>query len=297
MASLSMKLALCARQGLLRGTPGARPAISGPGQGKSRRSESDSLLSLVTLTIADGQDEPRRMFFRVVSVKRTRSAASDEQRLLKKNAFFFAYYTHEPYFYCDRSDFDPIYGEAVHRCLYSSGFEPLPLSGHDLASLRQIRLHRDGKLPPLALTRRPLYNAANPFNILDTSDEVGEELELASRSIPSLSKLTLKSSSQFTASPAVQDFHQGRLPLLTENLDFEVITSGPDVLKGLNSMVNNSRVPYFGPLLPHWVQEVGNRGRNVIHINVDKENHENSTHLRAAKRGEAEEKADHGMED
>lgn len=82
----------------------------------------------------------------------------------------------------------------------------------------------------------------------------------------------------FQESKAIQDFHNGRLPLQTKNLDFEMVVSGPDVLKGLNSMVNSSRVSYFGPLLPKWVQEVGNRGRNVIHIN-DKENGEfgNST--------------------
>ncbi|TRY67308.1 hypothetical protein TCAL_03318 [Tigriopus californicus] len=220
----------------------------------------------------EGQAEPRRIFFRVTSVKKTRSLKKDEEHLLKKPAIFFAYYPSEPYFYCDKPIFDEFLGEALSECLFSSGFDPLPLSGPHLDSLRQLRLHRDGKLPPVNVGRRPLYNAPNPFNILATEpNETEEELEFASTSLPALSRLTLKGSSKFTESKAIQDFHNGRLPLQMKNLDFEMVASGPDVLKGLNTMINSCRVSYFGPLLPKWVQEVGNRGRNVIHIN-EKEN-------------------------
>lgn len=227
----------------------------------------------------EDQEEPRRIFFRVTSVKKTRSLKKDEEHLLKKPAIFFAYYPNEPYFYCDKPIFDQYLGEALSECLFSTGFDPLPLSGPHLDSLRQLRLHRDGKLPPVQIGRRPLYNAANPFNILEPEpNETEGELEFVSSALPALSRLTLKGTSKFTESKAIQDFHNGRLPLQTKNLDFEMVVSGPDVLKGLNSMVNSSRVSYFGPLLPKWVQEVGNRGRNVIHIN-DKENGEfgNST--------------------
>lgn len=59
----------------------------------------------------EDQEEPRRIFFRVTSVKKTRSLKKDEEHLLKKPAIFFAYYPNEPYFYCDKPIFDQYLGE------------------------------------------------------------------------------------------------------------------------------------------------------------------------------------------
>lgn len=94
------------------------------------------------------EDSAKRVFFRMCSVRKTRKQATgNEQMLLKKVPTFFAYYPGEPYVYCDKSNPDDVYAEAIKECFGASEVTPIPLSGPNLDSLHRMRLTRDGHRP------------------------------------------------------------------------------------------------------------------------------------------------------
>jgi len=185
--------------------------------------------------------------------------AQQETRVMKKAPVYYVYVPGEPYFYASVSQPCPDTCQAIVDFLKCSGYQPVSLVGHDLSSLRQLRINRDVNQ-----------------DTVDTSFKVSGGTDL-----PKLQSFTVECQSKFRTPLLEKSTHDFiRRPdndplaannaLLEGNEDpdddsftFKAVFTGPDVLKGFDNLCQEG---YFHKPYPNWMTQAPQKGRNTVKI-------------------------------
>ena len=91
--------------------------------------------------------EEDRIWFRISTTKKTKDRIKDMEKVHKAKPTLVVYYPGEPYFYSVPNMME-VLSSSLARCLGCMGSQELPLAGRCVASLRRLRLGRDGRDGP-----------------------------------------------------------------------------------------------------------------------------------------------------
>lgn len=189
-----------------------------------------------------------------------------EIKVMKKAPTYYVYVPGEPYLYASTSEPCPDTCQAVVRFLKCSGYSAVPLVGKDLSSLRQLRISRDK-------------------NVCREPEEMSVEGFFGGGALPKLERFTVDATSTFRTKSvaeshdiikpgggeadalhhreALAELNNTTVPPEGEAFTCKAVFTGPDVLRGFESLCSNG---FFLKPYPNWMIQAPYRGRNYAKI-------------------------------
>jgi len=183
--------------------------------------------------------EEDRIWFRITTTRKTKNRAKDMERLYKAKPTLVVYYPGEPYYYSAQNLADDL-TLSLARCVGAKESKELPLTGRCVASLRRLRLGRDGRYGPTDKAR--LDNER--FTVMGRDEGESQKEEL-----PKLDKVTVSCEMEL----------EGTGDML--GMTMEVV--GQDVIGGLMDLVELGIIDKPAPM---WVANLPTAGRNKFHL-------------------------------
>jgi len=184
--------------------------------------------------------EEDRIWFRVSTTKKTKDRIKDMERVHKAKPTLIVYYPGEPYFYSVPNMME-VLSSSLARCLGCLGSQELPLAGKCVASLRRLRLGRDGRDGPTDKARLDM----DRFTVVGR-----QEQDVAMKeNQPKLDKVTVSCEMELEG--------------MGEKLGMTLVTVGHDVIGGLMDMVELGIIDKPAPM---WVANLPTAGRNKFHL-------------------------------
>ena len=184
--------------------------------------------------------EEDRIWFRITTTRKTKDRMKDMERVYKAKPTLVVYYPGEPYFYSVPNMMADL-SSSLSRCLGCKDSKELPLGGRCVASLRRLRLGRDGRDGPTDKARLDM----DRFTVVGT----GEEGMAVSDQQPKLDKVTVSCEMELEGTG--------------EKLGMTLEAVGQDVIGGLMDLVELGIIDKPAPM---WVANLPTAGRNKFHL-------------------------------
>ena len=191
-----------------------------------------------------------RIWLRVAAVKVSKNRARDRVKLERARPSFLVHFPGEPYFYAGAGLREEV-GEAVAGVLGCQGWERLPLDGHQVDSLRRMRLGRDARDGPVRA--RPGKDAR--FGVAGGVEGAG-----GAPPQPLVEKGTFRLEGEFKGREALV---QPNLLEADVRLGQVMTVSGKDIVTGLLALAAEG---VFDSPAPLWLTNFPTAGRNQVSV-------------------------------
>jgi len=186
--------------------------------------------------------EEDRIWFRITTVRKTKDRSKDMEKLYKAKPTLVVYYPGEPYMYSVLNLTEDLQ-MSLARCVGAKESKELPLTGRCVASLRRLRLGRDGREGPTDKARL----GKERFTVVGREQEEGESQEEEEQ--PKLDKVTVSCETEL----------EGTGDML--GMTMEVV--GQNVIGGLMDLVDLGVIDKPAPM---WVANLPTAGRNKFRL-------------------------------
>jgi len=198
------------------------------------------------------ESHENRIWLSISFTKKTKDRSKDKARLVRSKNYYVVYYPGEPYVYSAGGKMPSDLVLAINECLNAKGCLQVPLSGHHLDSLRQLRLNREGRSDPL--TAVPTRDRFTVFSLSSSPQQEGTVQ-------PELDRLNTECNFEFRGMEAL-DTPASSMADKKMRIGLEV--RGPDIIGGLNELVAAGIVCNDPP--PRWVTNLPTAGRNKFSL-------------------------------
>jgi len=191
-----------------------------------------------------GESYQSRLWLTISFTKKTKDRQKDKARLQRSKYFYTVHFPGEPYFYFAGTRVPEEVGAAIADYFGSSRHTAVPLSGHHLESLRQLRLNREGRKDSLA--QQPTRDRFSVFNQAVSSQQEQPKLE----------RLTTECNFEFKG----QDMLESEDLMAGKKLKLSLECRGTDIIGGVNDLVTAEVIDQG----QRWVSSLSTAGKNKL---------------------------------